>query len=167
MPIEENFFGGHYFFAVFLKNGSPKAPPNLRIPKEVPGMTQEEKIRVRELRQNGISYSNISQATGLSLNTIKSFCLRNGMTSSKREEGPTCLNCGKRLRKSHFKPRKFCSDGCRNMWWNKRRYLRHSEKMKEYICPVCGERFYDYSSKNRKYCSQSCYQNRRLEDERT
>ena len=124
------------------------------------GMTQEERVRVHELRQSGMSYANIAKDTGLSLNTIKSFCLRNGMTSSKKEEGPRCLNCGKQLRKSQFKPRKFCCDGCRNTWWNKRRYLRSSDKMEEYICPVCGEKFYDYSSKHRKYCSQNCYQNR-------
>ena len=118
-------------------------------------MTQEERVRVHELRQNGVSYANIAKDTGLSLNTIKSFCLRNGMTTGKKEAGPQCLNCGKHLRKSSFKPRKFCSDSCRNTWWNKRRYLRRSDKMEEYICPVCGEKFYDYSSKHRKYCSQN------------
>ena len=122
-------------------------------------MTHEEKVRVRELRQQNMSYSNIAHVTGLSINTIKSFCSRNGMVISQKNECK-CLSCGKTLRKSKYKPRKFCSDSCRNTWWNKRRYLRRNDKIEEYTCVVCGGKFYDYKSEGRKYCSQECYQKR-------
>ena len=76
-------------------------------------MTHEEKVRVRELRQLNMSYSNIARETGLSINTIKSFCSRNGMVISQKNECK-CLSCGKTLRKSKYKPRKFCSDNAVN-----------------------------------------------------
>ena len=159
MPIEENFLRWALFFFLFSKRSPPIGTSNLRIPKEVLIMTHEEKVRVRELRQLNMSYSNIARETGLSINTIKSFCSRNGMVISQKNECK-CLSCGKTLRKSKYKPRKFCSDSCRNTWWNKRRYLRRNDKIEEYTCVVCGRKFYDYKSEGRKYCSQECYQKR-------
>lgn len=122
-------------------------------------MTLEEKIKVRELRLKSQSYSQIASETGISINTIKAFCSRNGIVDALNRKG-LCLTCGKSLKKTKYKPKKFCSDSCRNTWWNKRRYLRRNDQIEEYTCIVCGEKFFDYRSEGRKYCSQACYQSR-------
>ena len=149
---------GIIFLPIF-KNTPPISPSNLRIPKEVLIMTNEERIKVRELRQQNIPYFQIARETGLSINTIKSFCSRNGLVSLVKRDCK-CLNCGKTLRKTKYKPRKFCSESCRNTWWNKRRYLRRNDNTIEYTCVICGEKFFDYRSEGRKYCSLECYQRR-------
>ena len=55
------------------------------------------------------------------------------------------------------KAKYFCSDKCRNAWWN-----AHPEKVqrKAYYhltCEYCGKEFISYGNRKRKYCSRSCY----------
>ena len=40
-------------------------------------MTDEQKCIITDLRNKGFSYAQISEQTGISRNTIKSFCRRN------------------------------------------------------------------------------------------
>ncbi|MDD5917522.1 MAG: zinc ribbon domain-containing protein [bacterium] len=55
------------------------------------------------------------------------------------------------------KAKYFCSDKCRNVWWN-----AHPEKVqrKAYYhltCEYCGKEFISYGNRKRKYCSRPCY----------
>ncbi len=42
-------------------------------------MTSDQKNTITEYRRNGLGYKKISQLTGVSENTIKTFCRRNGL----------------------------------------------------------------------------------------
>lgn len=95
---------------------------------------------------------------GVSINTVKSFCRRNGMCTSR---GNRCIYCGGIITQlPGTKKRVFCSDKCKQTYWNKMRTTRVSKNKLPHQCPVCGEIFYDYSSSKRTYCSQECYHKR-------
>lgn len=47
-------------------------------------MNQDKKARIRELREEGLSYTEIAKRMDISKNTIKSFCRRNGITETKK-----------------------------------------------------------------------------------
>ena len=45
-------------------------------------MTKEQKVRIKMLKTKGVKYSDISADTGIPVGTIKTFCHRNGLTTS-------------------------------------------------------------------------------------
>ena len=69
-----------------------------------------------------------------------------------------CRQCGKPIvQVKGRKAKYFCSDKCRNAWWN-----AHPEKVqrKAYYhltCEYCGKEFISYGNRKRKYCSRPCY----------
>ena len=50
-------------------------------------MNKDEKARIRELREEGISYTEIAKRMDISKNTIKSFCRRNVITETTKDKG--------------------------------------------------------------------------------
>lgn len=126
-------------------------------------VTDLQKEQIISMRKQNVPYSAISKALGISTNTLKTFCRRMGMTVSRTKGRLRCKNCGAKLmKKPKTKLRLFCSDKCKQIWWNKHRQERESPKITSKTCPVCGTVFTDYSSANRKYCSQKCYRNKGL-----
>ena len=130
-------------------------------------MTNEQRIKITDMRNQGCGYSTIANAVGLSKDSVKAFCRSHGLAGVKAElnspEAPIlndacCLNCGAQL--THvpgLKRKKFCSTVCRQAWWN-----THPEEVKrkaiyQYICPSCGKPFTAYGNAGRKYCSHACY----------
>ncbi len=121
-------------------------------------MKVEQKSRIIKLRSRGVSYGEIAQEMGMPVNTVKSVCRRNGMCNG---EGHRCLYCNGKIKQLlGTKKRMFCSDKCRQRYWNKLRSDRVSKNRVSHLCPVCGKTFYDYSSSKRTYCSQECYHKR-------
>ena len=117
-------------------------------------MTKEEKERVIKLRKRGLGARKISQATGISENTVKSFIKRSGIEPEKIPEN-CCPVCGKPLVMTKGKrEKKFCSDACRSNWWNHHPAVKQGAK-RQYECLMCGEKFFSYAA--RKYCSHECY----------
>ena len=125
-------------------------------------MTAEQKTKIKAMRQNLCSYSEIAEALGLPLNSVKSYCLRNQLnTEAIKKNTRPCKNCGKPIAShSKTKPRLFCCNECKVTWWKKQKTSRDSAFVKEHICPTCGKPFFDYESAGRKYCSIPCYQRR-------
>lgn len=125
-------------------------------------MTNEQREMIAVMRRKRLSYTTISKELGLSVNTVKSFCRRNGMVAEKaKTDTPHCKNCGGIIyNQSGVKPRLFCSNHCKQAWWNKHRHERESENILSHVCQTCGKAFNDYSGANRKYCSQACYRER-------
>lgn len=125
-------------------------------------MTDEQKNKIKNLREKFFSYADIADKLGLSTNAVKSFCFRSGLnTDALIENAKPCKNCGKPIASiAKTKPRIFCCNQCKIAWWKKHKTEEHSHMIKEQICPVCGTAFSDYVSANRKYCSLSCYQRR-------
>ena len=118
-------------------------------------MDKDLRSKAFSLKNEGVSYSNIAENTGLSVNTIKSLFRRQ---NSKEEENYTsCKNCGKELNvSSNSRLKKFCSDECRFKWWNKNG-TKSRKQMNDLICINCGKKFKCYESKKRKYCGHECY----------
>lgn len=128
-------------------------------------MTDLQKKQIIALRKEQATYTTISDVLGIPVNTIKTFCRRNGITAESLVEKPVCKNCGAELKNTPgARPRLFCSNHCKQTWWNKRRSERVSNKLVPHICARCGKSFTDYGGANRKYCSQECYRDRGVRD---
>ena len=129
-------------------------------------MTDKEKQQIKALRESGVSYKDISRVVGLPINSIKTYCRRNKLTSIdvKKEEKPSvCLQCGKPINQTPGrKEKKFCSDKCRMLWWNSHADQVNRKANYSCTCEFCGKQFISYGNKHRKYCSHSCYINDRF-----
>ena len=51
-------------------------------------MTSEEKARLTALRNEGFGYKRIAQELRISVNSVKTFCRRNGLASAAKKEEP-------------------------------------------------------------------------------
>ena len=125
-------------------------------------MTNEQKKIIKRMREKLCSYAEIADALGISFNSVKSFCLRNGLTTEALTKDATkCKACGKPIiSKSKTKPRIFCNDACKLIWWKEHKTEHSSSYIVEHSCPTCGKKFTAYKSSKRKYCSELCYQRR-------
>ena len=119
-------------------------------------------------RMKGYGYKKISKLTGINENTVKSFCRRNGLSGEKSALGSTavgaaCVNCGASIRQTGgHRPRKFCCDSCRNIWWNSHLDTVVRKAFYEFQCTFCGRKFIAYGNAKRKFCSHECYINARF-----
>ena len=128
-------------------------------------MTQQQKEQIAKLRTEGYSIPAISEALGISKDTIKTHCRRYGLNpasavdkNKKVEDGCFCRNCGAPLVQTEGKRVKlFCSDKCRTAWWNSHRDAHGSKSVYQYSCAKCGQPFTAYGNSHRKYCSHACY----------
>lgn len=127
-------------------------------------MTDTEKIRIEEMRRDGMGYSRIAKALGLSDNTVKSFCRRNNLTGIIEVPQPKtdgvrfCRCCGKEIPQVvGRKEKKFCSDSCRTKWWNSHLDQVKRKAVYKFSCVYCKKSFTAYGNANRKYCSHKCY----------
>lgn len=94
---------------------------------------------------------------GISDNTVRSFCRRNGLGDAAKNT-VACKHCGKLIKIiPKQKPRKFCSDACRTAWWNSHPDCVDRKAVYAYTCSHCGKPFTAYGNKERKYCSHGCY----------
>ncbi|HQO57087.1 MAG TPA: RNA polymerase subunit sigma-70 [Clostridia bacterium] len=130
-------------------------------------MTNEQRMKITDMRSQGCGYSTIAKAVGLSKDSVKAFCRSHGLAGVKAElnspEAPAlndtcCLNCGASL--THIpgaKRKKFCSPVCRQAWWNAHQQEVKRKAIYQYICPSCGKPFSAYGNSGRKYCSHACY----------
>ncbi len=126
-------------------------------------MTPEQKTIIQNMRRRLCSYAEIAGVLGFSsVNTIKSYCYRNNLNTEKLlKDVGICKNCGKPFVKANkTKPRIFCSDACKLVWW-KSHANEHKRTCKtEVVCKNCSKRFLAYPSAERKYCSEQCYRRR-------
>ena len=115
-------------------------------------MTEQQKAIIEKLRSKGYGYKKIAQQLNLSENTVSSYCRR------KELNAYGCKNCGETIKgRKGAKPKIFCSDKCRNEWWNQ--HLNEVNRKANYqlVCAHCGKKFISYGNKSRKYCSRICY----------
>ncbi len=114
-------------------------------------MTDTEIKEITIMQRRGVGYAKIAAATGLPVNSVKSFIARH-----PAESGDVCLCCGVPLEQNEHKRRKtFCSAACKNKWWYRHPHMMTKQTMTAYECPVCGKPFKDYGK--RVYCSVACY----------
>ena len=128
-------------------------------------MTDKQKKEIERLRGEQYSYNRISVMLGIPLNTIKTYCRRHDLggnivekTSAITNGNAKCLMCGVAVAQNRGrKEKKFCSDICRNKWWNSHLNLVNRKANYKYSCPFCKKEFTVYGNSHRKYCSHECY----------
>ena len=122
-------------------------------------MTDEQKLMIETYRRKGVGYKQIAKELEMSPNSVKSYCRRNklGNEDLKKDDGEfSCEQCGKIIQQIKGRKRKcFCSDKCRNQWWNSHLDQVNRKAVYEYECPVCGKAFSVYGNAKRKYCSHA------------
>ncbi len=117
-------------------------------------MTDEIKTRIKQLREQGFSYSKMADEVGIKVNTIKSYLSR----LMKNGEATYCKSCGRRLKQTKgHRQKKFCNNRCRQCWWK-----HHQDELKRKVfnnvtCAWCGNSFAAYGNRKRKYCCRACY----------
>jgi len=126
-------------------------------------MTGIQAQAILELRRRGCTYADIATHVGGSVNTVKSYCLRNERTLQALTAKEICKHCGVPLaQRPKMKQRSFCSDRCRYAWWAAHRDLLKRKAVYRFTCPHCGCNFKAYGNNHRKYCSKACaYEARR------
>ena len=113
-------------------------------------MTENQRKKIKALRQAGLGYKKIAAAMSMSENTVKSYCIRNKLKTGSDQS--VCLECGKTISQAaDQKGKKFCSDACRIKWWNHHTYMMKANA----VCAHCGKPFHGRAG--RKYCSHACY----------
>ena len=121
-------------------------------------MTDKQKNDLVMLRKKELGYKRIASELGLSENTVSSYCRRHDIQAFENHQIANCKNCGELIiLKKGVKPKQFCSDKCRIVWWNSHKDVVNKKAYYELRCFGCGKRFFSYGNKNRKYCSHSCY----------
>ena len=130
-------------------------------------MTDREKEMIRELPIKGLSYSKVAETTGLNLETIKSYCRRNGLGGQGKNLAKInddtckymiCKNCGAQVeQRTKRKKKLFCCDACRSHWWNAHTYMVERKAYYTFTCLHCGKEFQAYGNNKRKYCCHECY----------
>ena len=124
-------------------------------------MTEKDRALLMGYRQQGKGCAEIARLLGVSVNTVKSYCRRNGINAEKKavQSKPlvrkgTCKQCGAELEQlAHHRERQFCSDRCRMQWWHSHR--SDSRSAEEHTCPECRRTF--MTDRMQKYCSHECY----------
>lgn len=128
-------------------------------------MTEAEKTRLVQYRQQGKGCAEIARLLNVSANTVKSFLQRNRVPVKVAPAGPAipakpriqkgcCKQCGALLTQTeHSREKLFCSDKCRLRWWHEHR--GSSKKAVEHVCPECNRVF--STDRTQKYCCHECY----------
>lgn len=135
-------------------------------------MTDAQKSKIKALRTKGYGYATIARTLDLKKDTVVAFCRKEGLTGTKAQtnerihlNGELCRACGSVLLQTPGrKPRKFCSDVCRVMWWNHHPEAVHQKAIYHFTCACCHKPFSAYGNAGRKYCSHACYVSARYKD---
>ncbi len=115
-------------------------------------MEANEKNRIQELRDGGLTYREIADETGIAFGTVKMFFQR----LKDSPAVPRCEQCHRTLRQDVTRAgRRFCSDKCRAKWWETHPDKTKSAEQHRFTCAMCGKVF--FSKKSGKYCTRDCY----------
>lgn len=136
-------------------------------------MTDVQAVQIKELRMKGEGYRAIAATVGLTRDIVRNYCKSNGMggfakatalnIQERLAEGKACTCCGKGITQSeNGRPRRFCSDQCRRLWWKTHPEAGQRKAVYTKVCVHCGKTFEAYGDNRRKYCSHNCYIKKRF-----
>ena len=122
-------------------------------------MTTEQKRQISSYRAQGKKYAEIARIMDMPVTTVKSYCHKYLTEDKKRTipAEPVCPQCGKPIQKSKYRPRRFCSDTCRNDYWREHQSEINRASAIVTLCQCCHKPITDYANHARKYCSHKCY----------
>lgn len=143
---------------------SPEGMNPIRLLEWRKSVTQQQKEQISKLRANGASFGKIASALGISINTVKSYCKRNPISSEPMPAPKSvvhpdrCPQCNALLEQSSgHRQKRFCSPKCRIAWWAAHPEQVSRKKLFSVECRHCGTVFLQYGSRPRKFCSRGCY----------
>ena len=87
-------------------------------------MTTEQKLKIIELRNSGLTPKMISEKLGIGESYVKKI-----MYDVSTNE-TICLNCGRVIPKGNRRPKKFCSDKCRFFYHNSHQEDLHKKTIR-------------------------------------
>ena len=120
-------------------------------------MTNYEIQQIRALQCQGLGYRRIAATLNLSPNSVKSYCQRHPVEPIAKADG-YCKQCGNPISfTAGKKKRQFCSDRCRQIWWNAHRDNVKKRTFHEHHCKHCGQIFSAYGRPAQIYCSRICF----------
>lgn len=120
-------------------------------------------MRIAEMRNAGLGYKKIAAELGLGRDRVRYICKqmeKNPVDTAVPSNQSFCKYCGKQIKPSHTgRPRRFCSDKCKNNYWKDHRdeLKRNPEAVYTCVCAYCGSTFESYGNKRRKYCCHQHY----------
>ena len=125
-------------------------------------MNENVKEEIVKLRTEGYRYQEIADVFGLSINTVKSYCLRNNVQPDRKpdreiSEYRFCRCCGKRIESSDKRRRNFCSQECNRKWWSEHKDQVNRKSQITVICKNCHKPFQAYETDERIFCCRACY----------
>lgn len=123
-------------------------------------MDRITKERIIDLRANGMKYAAIARLLDILVTTIKSFAYRHQKkidAAYEAKRGKRCPHCGKLIPAAKYRPRRYCSDECRQKYWATHQSEIHHPNWVDLTRSVCQKTFQDYPKRGRKYCSHACY----------
>ena len=127
-------------------------------------MNDAQRKQVQTLRKENKSYGAIASLLGISVSTIKTYCIKHGLGGDATKALPRdgeerhCIYCGSPvIQIPGKKEKRFCSTFCRTKWWSSHRSESKKNAYYEYVCPGCNKTFTVYAQKHRKYCCHECY----------
>ena len=117
-------------------------------------MTRQIQKNIDSLALQGLGYRRIAAELEISPNTVKSYLQRHPVET----EYGICPQCGKPVHQTPGRrKRRFCSDGCRMLYWNSHKNQVKRQAYYDCVCLNCGKKFVSYGNSRRKYCSRDCY----------
>lgn len=133
-------------------------------------MTEEQKLQIRKLRQQGLGYQAIGKMVNLSRDSVRSYCKNHGLqgvrlavemnTKERIKNGEACAYCAGPIKKAKTgRPARFCCEACRRSYWKAHRDEGKKSEKATYTmeCKYCHQIFESYGNKNRKYCCHAHY----------
>ncbi len=133
-------------------------------------MTNEQRQKIKMLRYQGVGYAKIAKAIGLSRDSVRNYCAREGLNGYASElvvefrklmkeemAFVVCLHCGMKLEQTgRGRKKKYCSLNCKRAW--------EAEHRRSYglNCEYCGKEFKSLGVSWRKFCRQECYRRDRF-----
>lgn len=114
-------------------------------------MRQRQKDELVRLRNEGMTYAEIAESTGLSFGSVKMFFYR----TRRNDATLRCEQCHQLIRNSNRPQQRFCSYSCRMKWWARHPDQHGYTERHCFCCVTCGKSF--YSLHTQSYCSRNCY----------
>nr|DAU65395.1 MAG TPA: GcrA cell cycle regulator [Caudoviricetes sp.] len=133
-------------------------------------MTEEQKLQIRKLRQQGLGYQAIGKMVNLTRDSVRSYCKNHGLqgvrlavemnTKERIKNGEACAYCAGPIKKAKTgRPARFCCEACRRSYWKAHRDEGKKSEKATYTmeCKYCHKIFESYGNKTRKYCCHAHY----------
>jgi hypothetical protein len=120
-------------------------------------MTEAHKQHISKLRNHGLGYTTIASRLGLTKDCVRSYCRTHGLTGKYH---PLMFNriwmrisvktCGRLLRHTSGKRKKFCSNSCCMDWWNTHSDQVNQKSTQGQVRSFCLSRTAEKSTVNSK-----------------